>query len=159
MAQRRNPEAGHTMKPLPQRNFCYSTWTHREVETGYPVNDKLGVLDFSPFKFRQIRYSVRKDGSPGASIETLQKGNATRNRKIWKQTRAWFLENILPRIACNLNPAAWLDLAQSLEMPDIATAHGFTLWVKGDRQAWIHDSETEKTEQALAMGAQPSLTP
>ena len=82
------------------------------------------------------------------------RGRALQRARSFKQrlVNTAALRALLPCIEFD-TPRDALEVAACLEDFAIARANGWSLWRKGNAQAWVHSSETDKLAQARAMGA------
>lgn len=131
-------------------NFSFHDWEERTDPRIYSV-PALNEMELPrpPDNYRPGHLTMGSNPDRGLAI---QRG---RGKKRFAANRAFFLENVLPLIADQLNPAAWKDLAGTLNDPTLYKRGGFTRYSLDTRASWIHQTETDKIAQVLAMGARP----
>lgn len=134
-------------------NFSFLDWEVRTNATRQAVPELNARELPQPIDtYRPGAISWGKDPKRGRAIQR------SRSQKRFESNKAHFLAHVLPLIENELNPRAWRELAQALQMPELYARGGWVRYVLGERASWVHESETEKIAQCVAMGAKPEGT-
>lgn len=143
------------MSTLLPANFFFRYWEDAS-ERRYSDPPELNQIPLPEAPDRYLPGHIKWGSNPerGRAIQR------TRHGKRLETNRAFFTANVLPLIADRLNPAAWRDLWSDLGRPaGMMENAGFTWYAMEGRAQWIHATETDLIERALALGAKPTSFP